>query len=69
MLEPPPKKKPATPATCAAPKQFEVGVYLGNIYKPLPPAVPTMWACALLSPQQANLAAARGVAVAYADDA
>ncbi len=69
MLEPPPKKKPATPATTAAPKRFEVGVYIGNICKPLPPAVPTVWACALLSSQQANLAAARGVAVAYADAA
>ena len=28
-----------------------------------------VWACALLSPQQANLAAARDVAVAYADAA
>ena len=27
--------------------------------------VPTVWACAILSPQQANLAAARDVAVAY----
>ena len=71
MLEPPPNKKPATPATCAAPKRFEVGVYIGNIFNPLPPGVPTVWACAHLSPQQANLAAARGVAVpvAYADDA
>ena len=69
MLEPPPKKKPATPATTAAPKRFEVGVYIGNIFNPLPPGVPTVWACALLSPQQANLAAARGVAVAYADAA
>ena len=51
MLEPPPKKKPATPATCAVPKRFEVGVYIGNIFNPLPPFVPTVWACALLGPR------------------
>ena len=66
-----PPAKPATPATAAAPKRWELGTLLGRMPQPqhgMPQhaAIPTV-ACALLSPQQAASAAARGVPVAYAD--
>ena len=60
------QKKPATPATAAAPKERRVGVFLGELLRQQQCVVPTV-ACALLSPQQSAAAAARGVAVAFAD--
>ena len=60
------RKKPASPATAAAPKKSEVGIYLGYLKQPPRAVVPTV-ACALLTPQQAAAAVARGVAVAFAD--
>ena len=66
MLKQPRLKKPLTPATFVASRKAEVGTYLGHL-RPLPPSVVPTVACALLTPQQAADAAARGVAVAYAD--
>jgi hypothetical protein len=60
-LERTPKK-----AKPAASKKAEVGVYLGHLLQPPRPVVLTV-AGALLSPQQAAAAVARGVPVAYAD--
>ncbi len=61
------RKKRPSPATSAASRNHDVGTYLGHLRRPLlPPVVPTV-ACAMLSPQQAAAAVARGVAVAYAD--
>ena len=60
------RKKRPSPATSAASRKHEVGTYLGHLRPPPLPVVPTV-ACAILSPQQAAAAAARGVAVAYAD--
>ena len=63
------KKKQLSPATLAASRKLEVGTYLGHL-RPLPPPVAPVVprvACAMLTPQQAAAAAARGVAVAYAD--
>ena len=60
------KMKPATPATAAAPKERRVGVFVGELLRQQQCNVPTV-ACALLSQQQAGAAAARGVAVAYAE--
>ena len=63
-----PKQQPS-PATLTASRKLEVGTYLGHLRPlppPAPPVVPTV-ACAMLTPQQAAAAAARGVAVAYAD--
>ena len=72
MLQQPAPKKPAAsaaaPVASATSNRSEVGVYLGYLLQRAPPVVPTV-ACALLSPQQAAAAAARGVAVAYADAA
>ena len=59
------KKKAASPATIGGSRRWEVGTYLGHLPRPWP-VVPTV-ACALLSAQQAAAAAARGVAVAYAE--
>ena len=58
-------KKPQPPARSGAPKEVEVGVYLGLLLRPPRAGIPTV-ACALLSQQEAGEAAARGVAVAYA---
>lgn len=60
------RKKRPSPATSAASRKHEVGTYLGHLRPPPLPVVLTV-ACAILSPQQAAAAAARGVAVAYAD--
>ena len=63
------KKGQLSPATLAASRKLEVGTYLGHL-RPLPPPVAPVVprvACAMLTPQQAAAAAARGVAVAYAD--
>ena len=59
------KQQQQQPAALAASRKLEVGTYLGHLPRPQP-VVPTV-ACALLSAQQAAAAAARGVAVAYAD--
>ena len=48
MLEQPPAKKPATPATSAAPKRWEVGTLLGRMPQPPRAGVPTV-ACAWFS--------------------
>ena len=63
------KKTPLSPAALAASKKLEVGTYLGHLRPPPPPVAPVVprVACAMLTPQQAAAAAARGVAVAYAD--
>ena len=63
-----PKKSTSSPATIEVSKKSEVGTYLGHLVRLVPPqlVVPTV-ACALLSQQQAADAAARGVAVAYAN--
>ena len=69
MLEQRSSKTRASPATFAASRKSEVGTYLGYMRPPPMPVahvVPTV-ACAMLTPQQAAAAAARGVAVAYAD--
>ena len=66
MLEQRSSKKPLSPATLATSRKLEVGTYLGHLRPPPRPVVPTV-ACALLSPQQAAAAAARGVVVAVAD--
>jgi hypothetical protein len=66
MVEEPAAKKAKPAAGNAASKKAEVGVYLGHLLQPPRPVVPTV-AGALLSPQQAAAAVARGVAVAYAD--
>ena len=58
-------KKPQPPARSGAPKEVEVGVYLGLLLRPPRAGIPTV-AAALLSEQEAGEAAARGVAVAYA---
>ena len=58
--------KQRSPATAAATKKREVGVFLGELLRLQQPIIPTV-ACALLSSQQAAAAAARGVAVAYAE--
>ena len=60
------RKTRPSPATSAASRKHEVGTYLGHLRPPPLPVIPTV-ACAILSPQQAAAAAARGVAVAYAD--
>ena len=66
MLQPRSRKQQQQqPAKLAASRKLEVGIYLGHLPRPLP-VVPTV-ACALLSAQQAGAAAARGVAVAYAE--
>ena len=73
MLQPRSRKQQQQqPATLAASRKLEVGIYLGHLPRPLPVVplhVPTVAcvACALLSAQQAGAAAARGVAVAYAE--
>ena len=66
LLEQRPKKTSAAPAAFAASKKIEVGTYLGYLHPRPQPVVPRV-ACALLSPQQAGAAVARGVPVAYAD--
>jgi len=70
MLQPRSRKQQQQqPAKLAASRKLEVGIYLGHLPRPLPVVllhVPTV-ACALLSAQQAAAAAARGVAVAYAE--
>ena len=70
MLQPRSRKQQQQqPATLAASRKLEVGTYLGHLPRPVPVVpwhVPTV-ACAMLSQQQAAVAVARGVAVAYAD--
>ena len=61
-----PSQKPVTPATAAAPKRWELSTLLGRMPQ-LPHAMIPTIACAVLTPQQAAAAAARGVAVAYAE--
>ena len=65
-LEPRTKKNKALEESSTTSKTFEAGTYLGHLLPRARPVVPTV-ACALLSPQQAAAAVARGVAVAYAD--
>ena len=65
-LEQPAAKKPQPAAASGTSKKAPRLVYLGDLLQPPPPVVPTV-ACVLLTPQQAAHAAARGVAVAYAD--
>ena len=60
------QKKQQPPAIVAAPKERRVGGYLGELLRLQPCVVPTV-ACVLLSRQQAAAAAARGVAVAFAE--
>ena len=66
MLEPCTKKITATEESKPTSKKFEAGTYLGHLLPRARPVVPRV-SCALLSPQQAAVAVARGVAVAYAD--
>ena len=66
MLEPRTKKIKASEESRSTSKKFEAGTYLGHLLHQPRPVIPTV-ACAMLSPQQAAAAAARGVAVAYAD--
>ena len=65
MLEPRTKKIKASEESRSTSKKFEAGTYLGHLPRARP-VIPTV-ACALLSPQQAAAAVARGVAVAYAE--
>ena len=65
-LEPRTEKMKASEESKPASKKFEAGTYLGHLLARERHVVPTV-AVALLSPQQAAAAAARGVAVAYAD--
>ena len=60
------KKRPQPPASNAASKKAEVGVYLGHLLQQQRTDVLRVWG-APLSQQQAGALAARGVVVAYAE--
>ena len=59
------RKTPQPPASTAAPRKVDVGIYLGHLLRQPRAGIPTV-ACALLSQQEAAEASARGVAVAFA---
>ena len=66
MLEERGQKKAKSPKTTAATKKVDYGVYLGHLLQQPQPVVPTV-PSVLLLPHQSAAAAARGVAVAFAD--
>ena len=66
ILEERGQKKPQPPASDATSKKKDVGVYLGHLLQQQRADVLCVWGV-LLTEQQAAAAAARRVAVAYAD--